>query len=90
MHEYLKWNAKPPNLSTSEKQTFKKKASCYAILVYVVYKWSYDGFLLCFLELYDQAIPMQTCHDDICGGNFNEIIIAKCILIMGYYWPTME
>jgi len=71
----------PPNPSSSEKRTFKKKASQYAILGYMVYKWSYDGVLKCF-EICDQHIAIQIYHDGIYGGHFNEIIIAKCILRM--------
>lgn len=33
---------------------------------------------------------MQTYHDGICGGHLNGIAIAKHILRIGYYWPTME
>ena len=56
----------------------------------MVYKRSYDGVLLGYLELADQQITIHTCHDGICGGHFNGTTIAKRILRMGYYWPTME
>lgn len=90
MHEYLKWNATPTNLSASKRRTFKQKVSHFAILGDVIYKWSYDDILLIFLELFDQQIAIYTCYDDICGGHFNGKAIAKCILKMGYYLSTME
>lgn len=90
LHEYLKWNETPPYLSTSEKWTFKQKDSCYTIIGDVIYKRSYDRFLLRCLELYDQVISIQNYHDDICGGYFNGIAISKHIIRMGYYWPTKE
>jgi len=74
----------------SKKWTFKHNASYYAILGDIFYKQSYDGVLLPYLELYDQAITMQTCHDVIFGRHFNGIVIAKDILRMGYYWSNME
>lgn len=33
---------------------------------------------------------MSKCHDGVCDGHFNGASIIKCILWMGYYWPTME
>lgn len=60
------------------------------ILGDVLYKWSFDGIILYYLELYDQQIAISKCHDSIYDRHLNGTIIAKRILWMGYYWPTME
>lgn len=77
-------------MSPNEKHAFKNHATQYMILGDILYKWYFDGFLLHFLELYDQQIAMLDCQDGIYGRHFNDISIVKHLLWMGYYWPTME
>lgn len=90
LHEYLKWNAFPTDMAPIEKHAFKHQATHYMFLGDILYKHSFDGILLHFLQLYDQQIVISNCHDGICSGHFNSIAIAKCVLQMGYYWPTMK
>lgn len=60
------------------------------ILGDAVYKRGYDGVLLRCLEWSNQQMAMHTYLDGTCGGHFSGYSIAKWIINMGYYYPTME
>ena len=33
---------------------------------------------------------LEEVHQGICGTHSSRLMLAKNLLIMGYYWPTME
>lgn len=55
-----------------------------------MYRRGYDGVLLWCLEWKKKQIVMHTTHDGTYGGHFNGFTIIKHLIIMDYYWPTME
>lgn len=77
-------------MAPTEKRVLKHQATHYALLGDILYKHSFNGVLLRCLQLYDQQIIMFECHDSIQNGCFSSIDIAKCILWMDYYQPTMK
>lgn len=77
-------------MSTIKKFKFKQKCITYTILEDVVYWKGFDGLLLRCSEWVDQQIAMHKYHDGTCGAHFSGYAIAKCLIIMGYYWPIME
>ena len=88
--KFLRDGVLPKDLTKSAKKAFKLWASHYCILGDVLYRRGFDGILLRCLEWAYSQIAISAAHDGICGGHFSGPTITKCLMHMGYYWPTME
>ncbi|XP_077252409.1 uncharacterized protein LOC143891761 [Tasmannia lanceolata] len=80
----------PPEASGKERRSLQKLASNFVICGEELYRRSFDGIqLLCIDE--DQAAELiEQTHEVVCGPHMNGKMLSRKILILGYYWPTME
>ncbi|XP_077223005.1 uncharacterized protein LOC143856622 [Tasmannia lanceolata] len=80
----------PAEASSKERRTLQKLASNFVICGNELYRRSFDGIqLLCITE--DQAVKiLEKTHEGVCGPHMNGKMLARKILRLGYYWPTME
>lgn len=69
---------------------FKQKYAKYTLLGDIFYKTSYESILLRCLEPNEIPLALSQAYDGTCGGHFSGMAIAKCLLRMGYFWPTLE
>lgn len=56
----------------------------------LLYKRGFDGLLLRCLSTTEIPYTIKEVHDGICGGHFSGLAVAKRILRLGYYWPTLN
>ncbi|KAH9323722.1 hypothetical protein KI387_018361, partial [Taxus chinensis] len=89
-HNYLTTSVLPPDLSSNSKCSFLKSVSRYVVMGGLLYKRGFDGILLRCLTGAEVTYTIQQVHDGICGGHFSGLAVAKRILRLGYYWPTLN
>ena len=80
----------PPNLSKNERQAFIYQVTRYVIIGDTLYNQSFDDTLLRCLDSQEVETTLHEVHKGICGGHFNGLSLAKKLIRVGYYWPTME
>ena len=80
-----------PEFATSEdKKRIRRYAIKCTVLGGLVYQNSFDGIHLCCLDDLETWTIIEQAHSGICGGHVNGQMLAKKILIIGYYWPTLN
>ncbi|KAH9306712.1 hypothetical protein KI387_011116, partial [Taxus chinensis] len=89
-HDYLTTSVLPPDLTSNGKRAFLKSVSCYVVMGGLLYKRGFYGILLRCLTGAEVTYTIQQIHDSICGGHFSGLAVAKRILRLGYYWPTLN
>ena len=62
----------------------------YTTLGGLVYQKSFDDIRLCCLDDPGTWIVIEQAHSGVCGGHVNGQMLAKKILRIGYYWPTLN
>ncbi|KAH9293930.1 hypothetical protein KI387_040866, partial [Taxus chinensis] len=87
---YLKDSTFPPEISRSEKQSLIRQIARYTLLGGTVYHHGYDGNLLRCLDVSESIQAIKEVHEGVCGAHTNRMVLAKKLLRVGYYWPTME
>ncbi|KAH9291841.1 hypothetical protein KI387_042973, partial [Taxus chinensis] len=87
---YLSLSILPPDLTCNGQRAFLKRASRYVIMGGLLYKCGFDGILLRCLTSSEIPYTIKEVHDGICGGHFSGLAVAKHILRLGYYWPTLN
>eukprot|EP01018_Ginkgo_biloba_P039338 Gb_37434 [translate_table: standard] len=90
IYTYLHDHILPLNLSHRQIKSFIQRASHYVILGNTLYRSFYDGTLLKCLNLEEAKLAIKEVHEGICGAHTNGMVLAKKLLRIGYYWPTME
>ncbi|XP_077224177.1 uncharacterized protein LOC143857604 [Tasmannia lanceolata] len=87
---FISGQGHPAEASSKERRTLQKLASNFVICGNELYRRSFDGIqLLCITE--DQAAKiLEETHEGVCGPHMNGKMLARKILRLGYYWPTME
>ncbi|XP_077230141.1 uncharacterized protein LOC143863343 [Tasmannia lanceolata] len=87
---FISGQGHPAEASSKERRTLQKLASNFVICGNELYCRSFDGIqLLCITE--DQAAKiLEETHEGVCGPHMNGKMLARKILRLGYYWPTME
>lgn len=88
--DFLKFGISPQDMTKAERRCFKQKCAKYTLLGDILYKRGYEGILLRCLEPNEIPLALSQAHDGTCGGHFSGMAIAKCLLRMGYFWPTLE
>jgi len=87
---FLKLGIFPRDMTKTERRCFKQKCAKYTLLGDILYKRGYEGILLRCLEPNEIPLALSQAHDGTCCGHFSGIVITKCLLSMGYFWPTLE
>lgn len=59
-------------------------------MVDTLYRKGLDSTLIRCLEKDESRVTLQEVHIGICGSHSSGFTLAKKILRMGYFWPTME
>eukprot|EP01018_Ginkgo_biloba_P012948 Gb_20485 [translate_table: standard] len=90
IYTYLHDHILPLDLSHNQRKSFIQCASHYTILENTLYRRGYNGTLLKCLNAEEANLAIKEVHDGICGAHTSGMVLAKKLLIIGYYWPTME
>ncbi|XP_077244859.1 uncharacterized protein LOC143884896 isoform X2 [Tasmannia lanceolata] len=87
---YISGQGHPNEASSKEIRTLQRLAANFVICGGELYRRSFDGIqLLCVTE--DQAEEiLADIHEGVCGPHMNGKMLARKILRLGYYWPTLE
>lgn len=80
----------PSDITSNLKKTFFKKESWFMILGDTLYHRSIEGTLIWCLNQEEALTTLTEVHNGICGSHFSGMTLAKNLLRMGYYWPTMD
>ncbi|KAH9293932.1 hypothetical protein KI387_040855, partial [Taxus chinensis] len=90
LYTFIRDKTFPADMKPMHKRALAQRASRYTILAETLYKRGYDGTLLRCLNQEESSSVLAEVHSGICGAHMNGIALAKKILRVGYYWPTME
>ena len=74
----------------SEKYKLKKLATRYFLHEGIPFKKGYDGDPLQCLGLKEAGEMIREVHTGECGEHQGKKKLYRCMLQMGYYWPTMK
>ena len=74
----------------SERYKLKRLATRYILHDMVLFKKGYDGYPLKCLGLEEVREMIKEVHSGECGKKQGKKKLYKCLLQMGYYWPTMK
>ena len=80
----------PETLTRNQKCQLLRNASHYTWVSGDLYRKGLDRTLLRCLELEESEKALAEVHDGICGAHSNGLALARKLLRMGYYWPTMQ
>ena len=87
---YLRDQILPENLTRNQKCQFLRNASHYILVSSDLYRRSLDRTLLRCLEIEESKKALVEVHDGICRAHSNGLALARKLLRVGYYWPTMQ
>jgi ribonuclease HI len=87
---YLKHEILLDVITPNLKITFVKKTSRFVIIRDTLYCRSTEGTLLHCLNPNKALTTLTEVHNGICGSHSSGLTLAKKLLRIGYYWPTME
>ena len=73
-----------------ERYKLKRLATCYFLHNMVLFKKGYDGDHLRRLGPEEAKEMIKEVHSRGCGEHQGKKKLYKCLLQMGYYWPTMK
>jgi hypothetical protein len=76
-------------MNPKERRTLNMKGNQYVMIVYILFRRNYDGILLRFVDENQAQEPMREFHEGICGGHFAPNAIARNIIRVGFYWPSI-
>lgn len=90
LYNYLHDPIIPLDLSTNQCKTFIQKSSKYVIISDTLYRRSLCSTLLRCLDSNEAQMTLQEVHNGICGAHSVGPTLAKKLMRMGYYCPTMK
>ncbi|XP_076944715.1 uncharacterized protein LOC143615486 [Bidens hawaiensis] len=74
----------------AEAQKIRLKALQFQLRDGILYKRSFLGPLLCFVDADDASYFIREIHESICGLHVGPRIVAARITNTVYYWPGMH
>ena len=77
-------------LMCKQKCQLLHNASHYTLVSSDLYRKSLEKTLLRCLELEESKKALDEVHNGICGAHSNGLALARKLLKMVYYWPTMQ
>jgi len=87
---YLFHKTIPIALTPNQRKTFICQTFWYTILGDTLFWKHFDGTLLQCLNSDEARMMLEEVHQGICGAHSSGLMLAKNILRISYYWPTME
>ena len=90
IYDYLHAEVIPTGLSNNQHRTFLRKSAKYTIVGDTLYRRALDNTLLRCLDSTEAQATLRGVHEGICGSHSSGPTLAKKIMRLGYYWPTME
>lgn len=87
---YLRHKTNPIAFNPNKSKTFICQTACYTILGDTLFWKQFDGTLLRCLSLDEVQTTLEEVHQGIFGAHSSGLTLAKKLLRIGYYWPTME
>jgi ribonuclease HI len=90
IQNYLEHGMFPPEATTNDRRMLTKIASRYVMGGGQLYRRSYNQLLLRCVDQQEAGVLMLQVHAGSCGPHMNGILLAKKIMLQGYFWSTME
>ena len=86
---YLTTGKLPQHLSSREKQRIIKLTANYSWIEGDLFHTGLDLIIRRCVREDEIFVILKACHDEPCGGHFDDKIIAYKVLNSGYRWPTL-
>jgi hypothetical protein len=77
-------------VTTTDRRTITRLAAGYTLGGGCLYKKPYNQMLLHCVDKTEAGYLMLEVHAGTCGPHMNRILLAKKIMLLEYYWTTME
>jgi len=90
IYTYLHDHILPLNILCNQWKSFIQCASRFTLLGSTLYHRGYEDTLLRCLILKEANLAIKEVHDDICKAHTSGMVLAKKLIIIGYYWNTIE
>ncbi|XP_048132952.1 uncharacterized protein LOC125314539, partial [Rhodamnia argentea] len=87
---YLLKGEFPQDSQPEDKKYISKMASKFFLSGRILYKRSFDSVLLRCVNSREANLIMKEIHEGECGPHMNGHLLAKKIMILRYYWMTIE
>ena len=87
---FLESGSLPPGTPAVDRGTLARLASKYVLGAGQLYRRSYNQMLLCCLNKSEADMLMLQVHAGTCGPHMNGILLAKKIMLQGYFCLIME
>ena len=87
---FLESGSLPSGTSVIDRKTMARQASKYVIGAGHLYRRSYNQMLLRYVSKREAHTLMLQVHAGTCGPHMNGVLLAKKIMLQGYFWSTME
>ena len=75
----------PPSTSAANRKTLTRLASKYVLGARHLYRRSYNQMLLCCVGKREANTLMLQVHAGTCGPHMNGMLLAKKIMLQGYF-----
>ena len=80
----------PDYATRSDKRALREMVQRYVIVAGLLYRRSFSGVLLRCMTIEEGQEIVKEAHSGECGGHVNGQMLAKKIIRLGYYWPSLE
>ena len=87
---FVESSSLPSGTSAVDSKTMACLASKYVLVAGHLYRRSYKQMLLCCVDKKEVDTLMLQVHVGTCGPHLNGVLLAKKIILQGYYWSTMD
>ena len=88
--KYLENQSFPSEINQTDKRTLRRLAMQFTLCGGHLYKRSHNHVLLRCVDRKEAEEIMREVHSGVCGPHMNGLMLAKKIMLQGYYWSTME
>ena len=89
IYSYIRDGIIPKTFNRSEHRKLIQNASRHSLIFGDLYRKGLDGTLLRCLKKEESDQVLVDIHEGIRGGHSNGLAMARRLLRVGYYWPTM-
>lgn len=90
LRHFFRDDSYPESANSADKRTLRRLASHFFLNEEVLYKKSYGGILLRWVDAPKANQLMSEIHKGLCRPHISGFILAWKILRQGYYWLTIE
>jgi len=90
IENYVRDQTYPEEATSEDRKTIRRMANHYTIVGGVLCRCGFNGNLLKCVDDAEAWQIVEAAHSSAYGGHVNSQMLAKKILWMEYYWPTME